>query len=918
MGCFKIKITSSKGDSLREIEENSFTIGRSKKADIVIQEDSISREHILVSKVKDNIYITDMETANGTKVEDANIPSGAPYRYLDSKKIKLGKSDTVIKISFGNQNKDPDEKEDHVKNSSEDETISKVISIDKSESTATGLIAISEADRKIRENKIKQLKIEQEKALLESEQMTLRARKKAKQEGLTIKKSAEKKAQEILDKANLELEQFKAKKNEQQSDLKRKLEEVEAKKNQSLSEIKSLEEEVKEWKSKVKQEEEKLLDKQSEYKNIERNIESQKTKGHAEIEKKEAEFEVQMIKKKTTLEQTESDKVKAQRELESLLNEKKDLIQDSKKAEQRKIEMESYLENNKDSYEKLKSEIKNAQLDRNKLMEEIAQKKSSVFEEVEEIRKKALDKAEKERDEMLKEALTKKDTTLEEIQNNEQKLQDIKNEFKTLEEQSSSIVKDAREEALKIKDEIIKKNEHLVMSIQSEAEEKKKRVLEEVERLRQEELNKAQKERKRIILQSKEKKDAISKEIQEHEKLSVMAKGEVQSLQEQAAQIIENANKAGEEIKYAAQGQAELLVSKAKEQVMTMGKDAKDLGAKNQQKLQDIKKLEEQVKLKNQKMMEHAQKQIKDQKVFLEEQKKNMEKDIASIRARENEEIKKKRKEEERNNELKKEQHINEITQNIEAIMNGRIKDYLNTKTESPPLRAFPKEIKKIITEAFTNKSNAASLAALQKVMPVNNKNRNKSSRFWIKMGIRGSLVTGVAVILFIFPEIITKTKEKLSTVFTTKKSASNLYVEKMQKKRKNRPKFDPETTSEFKKSYTDNILYTTNYLKNQRDREYQKKWVLELDRFFVDELKLSENTIPKFIAVETSLINELEQLKKRINPTFVKKGIARMHQAEERVERKIKDLFLGSEKHYAKFQEFHRNFYTDYDFATP
>ncbi|MCY4523730.1 MAG: FHA domain-containing protein, partial [Halobacteriovoraceae bacterium] len=66
MGCFKVKIISSKGDHLQEVTENNFTIGRSKKADIKIIDSSISREHVLVSKVKDDIYITDMETANGT------------------------------------------------------------------------------------------------------------------------------------------------------------------------------------------------------------------------------------------------------------------------------------------------------------------------------------------------------------------------------------------------------------------------------------------------------------------------------------------------------------------------------------------------------------------------------------------------------------------------------------------------------------------------------------------------------------------------------------------------------------------------------------------------------------------------------------------------------------------------------------
>ncbi|MCY4523971.1 MAG: hypothetical protein OXB84_04455, partial [Halobacteriovoraceae bacterium] len=62
-------------------------------------------------------------------------------------------------------------------------------------------------------------------------------------------------------------------------------------------------------------------------------------------------------------------------------------------------------------------------------------------------------------------------------------------------------------------------------------------------------------------------------------------------------------------------------------------------------------------------------------------------------------------------------------------------------------------------------------------------------------------------------------------------------------------------------------------------------------------------------------LINELEKLKGRINPSFVKKGISRMRATEKNTERRIKDLFLGSEKHYMKFKEFREEFYIDYDF---
>ena len=298
MGCFKIKITSKNGDLFKEIDEDKFTIGRSKKADVIISEDSISREHILVSKVKDDIFVTDMETANGTTVEDTNIPSGSPYHYEDSKKIKLGNSDTVIRISF--RKNDREKNNDHSDKKGEDDTVvSQIIPFDKEE--PTGIIAIEQAEKKIRENKIKQIKIESEKALLESEQIALEARKRAKEEGLKIKKEASIKAQDILDKANLKLEQFKADKKRQQLEQEEKLKEIENNKSLLLEEIKLLEKKENEWKSKINDGQEEFFNKQSEYKNLESNIEAQKAKAQAEIEKKEAEFEIKITKKENNI-----------------------------------------------------------------------------------------------------------------------------------------------------------------------------------------------------------------------------------------------------------------------------------------------------------------------------------------------------------------------------------------------------------------------------------------------------------------------------------------------------------------------------------------------------------------------------------------------------------------------------------------
>ncbi|MBI9097850.1 MAG: FHA domain-containing protein [Spirochaetaceae bacterium] len=62
-------------------------IGRASSCDVVIDDMLVSREHAEIQQIKTAFYIKDLESRNGTFVNDKKVPKG--------KYLKLTKNDTI-------------------------------------------------------------------------------------------------------------------------------------------------------------------------------------------------------------------------------------------------------------------------------------------------------------------------------------------------------------------------------------------------------------------------------------------------------------------------------------------------------------------------------------------------------------------------------------------------------------------------------------------------------------------------------------------------------------------------------------------------------------------------------------------------------------------------------------------------------
>jgi diguanylate cyclase (GGDEF)-like protein len=78
------------------LAQNSTLIGRSSKVDIQIDEDSISRNHAVIENYGEEIVVRDLNSTNGTYVNDYPIQQ---HRLMDGDQVKIGR--TIFKFLSG-------------------------------------------------------------------------------------------------------------------------------------------------------------------------------------------------------------------------------------------------------------------------------------------------------------------------------------------------------------------------------------------------------------------------------------------------------------------------------------------------------------------------------------------------------------------------------------------------------------------------------------------------------------------------------------------------------------------------------------------------------------------------------------------------------------------------------------------------
>jgi predicted component of type VI protein secretion system len=72
-------------------------VGRDSACDIVLDNKLVSKKHALIQKIKDDFFITDLNSTNGTFVNKDRVPEGKYVKLEPGDKIKIGKTTLTLK-----------------------------------------------------------------------------------------------------------------------------------------------------------------------------------------------------------------------------------------------------------------------------------------------------------------------------------------------------------------------------------------------------------------------------------------------------------------------------------------------------------------------------------------------------------------------------------------------------------------------------------------------------------------------------------------------------------------------------------------------------------------------------------------------------------------------------------------------------
>lgn len=72
-------------------------IGRDKSCDVTIDDVLVSRNHAVIQKIKNAYFIHDLESTNGTYVNNKKVPDGKYVKLKKTDKIKIGKNILFIR-----------------------------------------------------------------------------------------------------------------------------------------------------------------------------------------------------------------------------------------------------------------------------------------------------------------------------------------------------------------------------------------------------------------------------------------------------------------------------------------------------------------------------------------------------------------------------------------------------------------------------------------------------------------------------------------------------------------------------------------------------------------------------------------------------------------------------------------------------
>jgi pSer/pThr/pTyr-binding forkhead associated (FHA) protein len=138
-------------------------------------------------------------------------------------------------------------------------------------------------------------------------------------------------------------------------------------------------------------------------------------------------------------------------------------------------------------------------------------------------------------------------------------------------------------------------------------------------------------------------------------------------------------------------------------------------------------------------------------------------------------------------------------------------------------------------------------------------------------------------------------------------------YAAKLIERRRIQSIYNPEQNTEFRASYTDNVIFMSGYVDFKTDEDCSKKWALHLNQNLglLRSMGLSEDNLVQYIGKEVTLVKKLGELRLSIDAVYLNDGIERMRRTEEEYLQDI-DKVVKGRANLQRFRELEKEFISE------
>lgn len=178
---------------------------------------------------------------------------------------------------------------------------------------------------------------------------------------------------------------------------------------------------------------------------------------------------------------------------------------------------------------------------------------------------------------------------------------------------------------------------------------------------------------------------------------------------------------------------------------------------------------------------------------------------------------------------------------------------------------------------------NAGAMKEMDQVLDFNPLKRKKIVPVVKKWTVRVGIPAAIALVIMAdIGSVRTLLVDQTKELMKQRHSASEMYVNQQKTEWKEKHSFNPTMSLGYKATYTDNVLYTTDFEKVMDNEEFQNDWILKVHDFMVKDLELSEDIAINFISAEGTLVKELAAARKDIHPQFLDGALKKMNDLEK------------------------------------